>query len=383
MKRRMMLMAVLAALALVAAACGGDDEATATSPAPTATPTTAPTLAPGETPQPTATATPVPDIDFSGKTIQLISAFAPGGGHDYYMRMLGKHMPQYLNGEPRMFITNRPGAGGIIASNYVYNETDPDDLVIFDANGGQITETILGNEAVEFDYGAYRSLGVVTGGWQACHVWGEKGITSLQDLIDSPEPIVFGTSPTTVVAVKILKEYFGANIQEVRGFSGSTAEAVVSLEQGEIDGWCTLFQGMSGARPDWLRDGTIRTIIQFATGDVGDALIEKFGLGYEVESISERRDEVNDLQWSVIAASVVGNSIEYNHVMHPDIDEATLAAIREAWWNTVNDPDFIADIEATNRPVNPQPPEAVEARVDEALAAGGDAIVELQRLINE
>ena len=56
---------------------------------------------------------------YQGKTLKMIVRSAPGGGYDFYGRLLARHMPKFIPGKPNMIVVNMPGAGGIVAANYL------------------------------------------------------------------------------------------------------------------------------------------------------------------------------------------------------------------------------------------------------------------------
>jgi len=53
---------------------------------------------------------------YEGKTIKFIVGFKPGGGTDFYARLLARYMPKYLPGS-QIIVKNTPGAGSMIALN--------------------------------------------------------------------------------------------------------------------------------------------------------------------------------------------------------------------------------------------------------------------------
>src|SRR3977135_503579 len=67
---------------------------------------------------------------YKGKTINLIVGNATGGGYDAYARLLARHMPRYIRGEPNFVVRNVPGAGGMVMSNLMYSQTPRDGLTI-------------------------------------------------------------------------------------------------------------------------------------------------------------------------------------------------------------------------------------------------------------
>ena len=58
---------------------------------------------------------------YHGKTVKIIVGSSTGGGYDAYARLLARHMPKYIPGEPTMVVLNMPGADGIIAANHIDN----------------------------------------------------------------------------------------------------------------------------------------------------------------------------------------------------------------------------------------------------------------------
>ena len=55
---------------------------------------------------------------YRGKQMTLITSASVGGGYDQYARLLAKHMPRFIPGNPTIVVQNMPGADGIRAANY-------------------------------------------------------------------------------------------------------------------------------------------------------------------------------------------------------------------------------------------------------------------------
>jgi tripartite-type tricarboxylate transporter receptor subunit TctC len=55
---------------------------------------------------------------YRGKTIKIIVSSASGGGYDQYARMIARHMPKHIPGNPTMVLVNMLGAGGMTADSH-------------------------------------------------------------------------------------------------------------------------------------------------------------------------------------------------------------------------------------------------------------------------
>ena len=49
---------------------------------------------------------------FKGKTIRIVVGFPPGGGFDTFARVLARHLPRYIPGNPSTIVQNMPGGAG-------------------------------------------------------------------------------------------------------------------------------------------------------------------------------------------------------------------------------------------------------------------------------
>src|SRR5262249_38050251 len=67
---------------------------------------------------------------YQGKTITFITGSPAGDLFDIYVRTVGEFLAKHIPGNPNIIVQNMPGAGHIIAANYVYNIAKPDGLTL-------------------------------------------------------------------------------------------------------------------------------------------------------------------------------------------------------------------------------------------------------------
>ena len=63
---------------------------------------------------------------YKGKQIRIITGATAGGFYDRWARLLARAMPKYIPGQPDIIVQNMPGAGSLVALNYVYGVVKPD-----------------------------------------------------------------------------------------------------------------------------------------------------------------------------------------------------------------------------------------------------------------
>ena len=90
-------------------------------------------------------------VDFSGQKITLAIATPPGGGYDLYGRLVGRFLGAYLPGNPTVVPQNMPGAGSLIAANWLYNVAPRDGTAIGIMPSATAFENLLGNASARFD----------------------------------------------------------------------------------------------------------------------------------------------------------------------------------------------------------------------------------------
>ena len=69
---------------------------------------------------------------YKGKTITVYIGTTPGALYDQWGRILTNHMVRHIPGRPDVVVQNMPGAGHMIAANYVYKTTTPDGLSLIE-----------------------------------------------------------------------------------------------------------------------------------------------------------------------------------------------------------------------------------------------------------
>src|SRR5262245_66262858 len=93
-----------------------------------------------------AIASPVSAADYyAGKTISFIIGTEFGGGFSIYARAIARHLPRHIPGSPTIVLKNMPGAGGSVASTWLYKMAPRDGTVIATVSPNAFLRRMLGD----------------------------------------------------------------------------------------------------------------------------------------------------------------------------------------------------------------------------------------------
>ena len=96
---------------------------------------------------------------YEGKTITIVVGYKPGGGYDRYARLIAKHLPKHIPGNPGAIVQNMPGASSVIAANHLFSIAKPDGLTIGTFNNATVIAQLTKVEGVRFDVAKFAWLG--------------------------------------------------------------------------------------------------------------------------------------------------------------------------------------------------------------------------------
>ncbi len=132
-------------------------------------------------------------------------------------------MGKYLPGNPNVFVQNMPGAGHMIAANYIYNVAKPDGLTMGAINAGLYFEQLIGRGEVKFDWTKYNWIGNATKSPQVLYMRADSPFKTIEDVRTAKEPPKCGTTGLGNMGnlvPKLLEETIGAKFNMVSGYQG-------------------------------------------------------------------------------------------------------------------------------------------------------------------
>lgn len=203
------------------------------------------------------------DVSFQGKTITMIIGSETGGGTDATGRAIATFLHKYLPGSPSVIVQNMPGAGGVVAVNYVVKRTQPDGLTVLMGSESNIDPMVYRSFSnVQYDPKTIPIVGGVNRGGTIIFI---KSDAQSRLLDKSKPPLVIGNvgeTPREAIQPAIWGiQYLGWNAKWVNGYTG-TNEIMLAFDRGEVDMTSTgnLFQ-----IADRIKSGRVKVLNQTGT----------------------------------------------------------------------------------------------------------------------
>jgi tripartite-type tricarboxylate transporter receptor subunit TctC len=202
---------------------------------------------------------------YEGKAITFLVGSSAGGGTDVTARLIARHIERHVPGKPRIDVMNKPGAGGMIAANELYNLKKPDGLSISTLNTGSLFATATGNEAIKFDLQKFLWLGQAFDDAQVLYLKTSTPYTSFEAIRKAnkegkqPKTGAQALDHTSNVVVKIAEQIFGLDFQVIPGYPG-TPQILLDIERGALDGRAQGIGSLMSTRREWIKNGYIKIL---------------------------------------------------------------------------------------------------------------------------
>ena len=294
-------------------------------------------------------------VDLSGKTVTLAIATPSGGGYDLYGRMVARHIGRFLPGNPTVVPQNMPGAGSLIAANWLANVAPKDGTAIAIIPSATLFENLLGNPQARFDARALRWLVSLNDYTAVVAAWHDTPFMSADDLFDK-EFLVGGNAAAsdTTVWPLLLNALIGTRNKVVKGYAG-TAGIGLAIERGEVQGvigddWASI----KANKASWLRGNKVRILMQMTADRHAD--LSDVPLAGEFA-----KDDDNG---RVLALFVARQKYGRPFLAPPGTPDAVVDTYQAAFAKLVTDADFLRDTEQAQLIIKVAPGEEVTALVN-------------------
>lgn len=318
---------------------------------------------------------------YQGKTMTIIVGTGAGDLYDLYARAIALHIGKYIPGGPSIIVQNMPGAGHMIAANYLYNIAKPDGLTLGAVNAGLYFEQLIGRAEVKFDWTKYNWIGNATKSPQVLYMRADSPFKTIEDVRSAKEPPKCGTTGLGNMGnlvPKLLEETITAKFNMVTGYQGGN-EIDLAVERGEIQCRSLSTEAYFSREPfhSWRKNGFSRELVQG-----GRVRIEKLA---NVPTIYELLDKYKTPLPGRRLATALLASGEFHrpYLAPPKLSAELVKTLREAFNKTMKDPEFLAEAKRKRLDIDATTGEEVEALTREAMSQSPEVIERLKKMMGK
>jgi len=302
---------------------------------------------------------------YKGKTLTIITSTGAGGPYDMVARLVGKYMTRHLPGQPSVVVQNMPGAGHVLATNYLYNQAPKDGTVVAVVANSIPLHQLIDGKGVRYDARKFNWIGSTGIANLVTVAWHASGVRTIDDVMH--KELVTGATGTgsgTYLYPTVMNMVLGTRFKLVMGYK-STAELDIAMERGEVNARSGgSIVGMMQEHPDWFTSKKVAVLAQ--VGDRREASLPDTPLMAELA----RTDEQRILLKLVSSPVALGRPF----MTAPGVPGDRVELLRKAFNASMSDPDFLAEAATMQLDLNPLPGERVAEIVEESLATPPDLV---------
>ena len=317
---------------------------------------------------------------YKGKQISLIVGYGPGGGYDVYGRLLARHIGRHVPGQPGVVVQNMPGAGSLVATNYLYRIAPKDGSVIGIFARNMPLVGLLGTKQnVQFDPTRFTWLGSSSSLANDAYVLLVRktaAVNTIAELrrVGAPTLVIGSTAEgaSSDAMPNVMRELLGFNIKAIGGYTDS-GQLFLAIERGEIDGRTVGLSAVRSNKPDWLKpDGPMKVIIAFGR----DTRLKDYP-----DVPIARELAKGDRERRLIEAIEVPYKLSRPFAAPPGVPPERAKALQNAFVKVHQDRQFLQEAEKAGLDISPVFAAEVLELIGKVAATPPDLLRSIEKLI--
>ena len=287
---------------------------------------------------------------YEGKTLRIIVGASPGGGYDTYARLFGRHLPKHIPGQPNVIVGNMPGAGGLIAANYLYNVAKPNGLTISHVLYDVPQAEFLGVPGVKYKSNKFEWLGLANSSVITVAIRAGAPVQNVKDWINpETKKLIFGCNHRSTLTCSLalaLNDIFGPISKVVPGYAGTALVrgAMLRKEVDALTGWT--WDSVKATGLPMIERGDIKLLAYI--GENRNPDLEKRKVSYLNQYVTKPGDQAF-LKLLMMPATMVRPWATV-----PGTPKDRVKILRNAFVKMVKDPGLLKDAKRMKVDIAPQ-----------------------------
>jgi tripartite-type tricarboxylate transporter receptor subunit TctC len=318
---------------------------------------------------------------YQGKTITVVAAASAGSAYDLYARLMAQFMGKHIPGNPSLIVQNMTGAGSIIGTNYIYNVSKPDGLTIGAIQPSIYFNQLMKQKEVRYDWAKLGWIGSSDKSDYLLYMRADLPYKTLADVRKAKEPPKCGSTGAGTSGSympKLLEEILGTKFTIVAGYQGG-GEIDLAVERGELHCRAFTIQAYHSREPyhTWRKKGFVRNIIQ--TGKKRDSKLPDTETIWELMDRYKTPEASRRLATVMLASGALGRPM----LATPGVPADRVKILRDAFKRTMEDKEFLAELDKRKFDLDPVPGEELEKIVKDVMSQPPEIIERMKKLLGQ
>lgn len=303
---------------------------------------------------------------YKGKTLKLTVRSSPGGGYDFYGRLVARHITRHISGKPSAIVINMPGAGGIVATNYLANRAKRDGTEMAIINREAALAQRLKTKGIKYDIRTLIAIGSTSSSTAVYAIKKNLPIDTLAQLKASKKTFKFsatGRGGGNFQRVMLLK-LSGYPTQPITGYSG-TQERVLAIVRGDVHGTSGSYESMKGP----AKESGLKFIAYLGNAHPG------------LKGVPDVRGALSADGRKLAALIAAPMAAGRPFLTSPNVAKDRVAALRGAFKAAMEDPKLLAEAKKARRSISWTDPRIMEEVYNDIMGASDEVIAQFKKLM--
>lgn len=306
---------------------------------------------------------------YKGRTVTILHGFGVGGTYGKTSLSLAEALKPIL-GTDSIIVQNRPGSGGLKATNYAYNVAPKDGSVLVMLPDTLVITQLTKPKAAKYEADKFTFLGGALKVNSVMVVRGDTGVKQWSDLKTKEVPFAAsGVGSQTFQLPSIVNGLLGTRIKIVKGYKGSR-KMLLAMEQGEAAGINLTWLAFKTNREAWFKNGFAVPLIQM--GPEPEADLAKVPMLKDLVAAEDR---------PIIAFMSTLVAIGRSLATPPGVPKDRVDFLRGAFAKAIAQPSFAAMMKKSKLRVTPSTGDEIQQIVNASLKMSPAVIEKTRKLL--
>ena len=198
-----------------------------------------------------------PEPFYKGKTISIVVGLEAGGTVDLFARVFAQVIQKHLKGAPVLVVQNMPGAGGLLATNYLAERAKPDGLTILWGPWDPLAQALkLPNMRARYENFEFLGGTADTRVLYASTASIPGGFKQPTDVAKADMLVVGALNPTdqSGLLAHLALGVLGVKDKMIIGYKGGN-DVFLAMQRGEVHFHSTSITTFRGRNADYIKSG--------------------------------------------------------------------------------------------------------------------------------